>query len=301
MKLHLKTDSPYLVPRYDFWPALIAAGVSLGTAVYGAYQQHKANKQNKEYADEANEFTREQYEYDKAFTREQYEYDKAFTREQYDYNKQLNSVIMDREDNAYQRAVEDARAAGLSPLTVAGSGGAGAGGTVSQSNLSNGSYSTGSYGLQTPNVQAPQIEANTFASMMNSLEQQAMQQRQIDADTKSQESSQSFEFKKQSAQLDAQDKMLDKELENARTIQDKVDRQKELDRVQNRKIFNATQRNIMEARTTQELSAASHEGMKAAANLGVKNFEYSLTALSMSRLCLRVLSALRLERLMLGE
>lgn len=36
----------------------------------------------------------------------------------FDYQKQLNQLVMDREDTAYQRAVEDARKAGLSPLAA---------------------------------------------------------------------------------------------------------------------------------------------------------------------------------------
>lgn len=39
-------------------------------------------------------------------------------REQFDYQKALNQIQMDREDTAYQRAVEDIRSAGLSPLAL---------------------------------------------------------------------------------------------------------------------------------------------------------------------------------------
>lgn len=48
---------------------------------------------------------------------------------QFEYQKELNEKLMNREDTAYQRQVNDLRAAGLSPLMAAG--GAGAGGTVS--------------------------------------------------------------------------------------------------------------------------------------------------------------------------
>lgn len=292
MKLHLKNDSPYLVPRYEFWEIAIPAAISVGTAIYNGIKGSQTEKKQESYADKANKFAREQYEYNKAFTREQYEYDKAFTREQvdynrafareqYDYNKQLNAELISREDNAYQRAVADAQAAGLSPLTVAGTGGAGTGGTVSASQQSVGTASTGSYSVggqsfSNPNLdaRAQQIETNTFSDMIHAMAQKDLQERQISADSNSQEDQQKFEYEKQSAMLDAQDKMLDKQLDNAQQLQDKNDRQKELDRIQERKIFNATQRNIMEARSTQELSAASHEGMKAAANLGVKNFHF---------------------------
>lgn len=41
-----------------------------------------------------------------------------------DFQKNVNDLQVSREDSAYQRAVRDARAAGLSPLAVLGSGGA---------------------------------------------------------------------------------------------------------------------------------------------------------------------------------
>lgn len=41
-------------------------------------------------------------------------------REQFDYQKQLNDLMMEREDTAYQRAVKDAQAAGLSASSVSG-------------------------------------------------------------------------------------------------------------------------------------------------------------------------------------
>ena len=50
-------------------------------------------------------------------------------REQFDYQKQLNDLMMEREDTAYQRAVKDAQAAGLSASSV--SGGAAAAGASS--------------------------------------------------------------------------------------------------------------------------------------------------------------------------
>lgn len=43
------------------------------------------------------------------------------------YQKKLNAIQMQREDSAYQRAVADARKAGLSPLAVSGTSGASAG------------------------------------------------------------------------------------------------------------------------------------------------------------------------------
>lgn len=231
MRLHLNNDSPYLVARYNWIEAAITAAGAIGSAIGNGISTYKNNMKQE-----------------------------AWTREQFDYNKQLNKQIMEREDTAYQRAVADAKAAGLSPLTVAGTGGAGAGGSVSQSNL----------GM---NTEAYQIEPNTLADAMRALQQESMQERQIDADSKSQESQQDFEMKKQSAALDAQDKMLDKQLEATAKIEDKKLKEQELQRIQQKKIFNATQRNIFEAKNQETRMAASAEAKKAAAAIGVKNFE----------------------------
>lgn len=218
-------------PHYCWWGALAGAAVAIGGSIFNAFQQKKVNNQQE-----------------------------AWSREQFDYNKQLNQTLMNREDNAYQRAVLDAQRAGLSPLTVAGTGGAGAGGTVSQSNIA-------------MNTQAPQIETNTFMDAMRALENEHMQQRQLKAAAESQEDQQEFEALQQSAAFDAQDKMLDKQLEATRSIEDKKLAEQEAGRIQNLKIFNATQRNIYESKNEDERVAACSEAKKAASAIGVKNFE----------------------------
>lgn len=60
----------------------------------------------------------------------------AYQRELFDYNKLLQQRIFDREDNAYQRTVNDMRKAGLSPLMMNGTNGAGE--AIAQTALNNG-------------------------------------------------------------------------------------------------------------------------------------------------------------------
>lgn len=221
----VRSDSLYLVPRYNWIAAAVGAAASIGSAIYNMYSQKKNNDRVED-----------------------------FTREQFDYNRQLNNQLMQREDTAYQRAVSDARAAGLSPLTVAGTGGAGSGGTVSQSNLSLG-------------TQAPQIEPNTFLDAMRSLEQESMQKRQLDAQSKSQDKQIDFESMKLQTELDAQNEMLDKQIQSSTESQDKQ-------LAQELKIFNSQQNTLLSIENAKEASAFSREAMQSAKSMGITNFKY---------------------------
>lgn len=93
--------------------SLITAGVTLvsnvaGNVIDGIFNTHIANKQNK--------VAQQNFE---------------LQEEQFEYEKDLQSTIMDREDNAIQRQVADSRAAGISPLVnLAGSQSAGAAGVA---------------------------------------------------------------------------------------------------------------------------------------------------------------------------
>lgn len=235
MHLHFSNDGfdPYNPKKQEnnrqWIGAAIGAAASLASNAVNYFSQKKANKENA-----------------------------AFAQEQFDYQKQLNALTMQRQDSAFQRAVEDAQKAGLSPLVAAGA--PAQSGGVSSTQMSLGQV-------------APQVEANTFGDMMRVLSQEAMQERQIKASSESQEDQQDFEMLKQSAALDAQDAMLDKQLKQASEIENKKLKEQEMQRIQQKKIFNATQRNIYEAKNQEERMAASSEARKAAAAIGVKNFE----------------------------
>lgn len=228
----VRSDSLYLVPRYNWIAAAVGAAASIGSAIYNMYSQKKNNDKVED-----------------------------FTREQYDYNKQLNETIMAREDTAYQRAVADAQAAGLSPLVTAGTGGAGSGGTVSQSNLS-------------MNTQAPQIEPNTFMDAMRSLEQESMQNRQIDAQNKSQDKQIGFETMKLQTQLDAQNEMLDKQLEAASQTQDKELADRQAARIEQSRQFNSQLNFLIDSKNQDYILEMQKDAVHSASEMGITKLNF---------------------------
>lgn len=90
-KMKFVNNPKNLVPQYHIIPALIGAGVALGSMAVNAYSQYKTNKAN-ESAQQSN----------------------------LDYQKSVQQTTWNREDTAYQRAVSDAQKSGLSPLAVSG-------------------------------------------------------------------------------------------------------------------------------------------------------------------------------------
>lgn len=232
MRLHLRNDSPYQVARYDILPlvaavapAAISAAASLASNGLNFLSQRNTNRKQMELAEEAN-----------------------------DYQKQLNERLMQREDTAYQRAVKDALAAGLSPLTVAGTGGAGAGGTVSGS-------------MNVPSLGAPQIDPNTLQDAARSLASSFMQERQIANANAAQKDKQSHEELMLMAQLDANSAMLDKKIEADSSSQDKQ-------LAQDWKKFDTQLQFTIDSRNAAALEQSSKDLVDYARSLGIKNFEY---------------------------
>lgn len=232
MRLHLPNDSPYLVSRYDILPliaavapAAIGAAASLASSAVNYFSQKSTNRKQMELSEEAN-----------------------------DYQKQLNERIMQREDTAYQRAVKDALAAGLSPLTVAGTGGAGAGGSVSGS-------------MNVPQLGAPQIDPNTLQDAARSLVSSFMQERQMANANASQKDKQSHEELMLMANLDAQNAMLDKKISSDSSTQDKQ-------LAQDWKKFDTQLQFTIDSRNAAALEQSSRDLVDYARSLGIKNFEY---------------------------
>ena len=83
-----------------------------------------------------------------ALQREMNQQNQANWEKEFNYVKQQNTLTRQREDNAIQRQVSDAESAGISPLAVAGSGGA--------------SATTVSSPASAPEMRAPVLAAPTF-------------------------------------------------------------------------------------------------------------------------------------------
>lgn len=89
----------------------------------------------------------------------------AFQRDQLEYQKALNELIMQREDTAYQRTVEDMRNAGLNPLMMSGTNGSG--GTVQAPEALNTQASQLNYNEKPylPNLQIGNLASEVFGTL----------------------------------------------------------------------------------------------------------------------------------------
>lgn len=89
----------------------------------------------------------------------------AFQRDQLEYQKALNELIMQREDTAYQRTVEDMRNAGLNPLMMTGTNGSG--GTIQAPEAINTQASQINYNEKPylPNLQLGNLANEVFGTL----------------------------------------------------------------------------------------------------------------------------------------
>ena len=112
----------------------------------------------------------------------------GFQRDNQDYQKALNEKIMEREDTAYQRTVEDMQKAGLSPLSLQNTNGAG--GVVSSTDALNNSFQAQGATMQGATMQASRNEtfnvapyAQAVSSAIGQLSDQIFHRDEVKAET----------------------------------------------------------------------------------------------------------------------
>ena len=166
----------------DIASSVIGAGASLINGKLNRDAQKDANEQNIALQREMNQQNQQNWQ------------------DQFDYTKEQNELTRQREDNAIQRQVADAEKAGISPLAVAGTGGA--------------SASTVNSAPSAPEMQAPIVQAPQWdMSVMNALFQHGLNAISQDRDLSSKE-------KIAEMQTSTQKFIAISQLENAKTIAD---------------------------------------------------------------------------------
>lgn len=114
--------------------------LGMAASIYGSVMQKKAT-------DSTNYANMKMNQANIAMQRETNAQNLALAREQMQWQKNENDLTRSREDNAYQRAVKDAMAAGLSPLAV--------------------SQGAGAQAMQTTPAAQMQAPANSFAAVQD--------------------------------------------------------------------------------------------------------------------------------------
>lgn len=172
-----------------FWSAVasgvgsfLGAGASIFNNERNIRAQKRANDANIDLQREMNQQNQENWQ------------------DEFDYVKQQNELTRQREDNAIQRQVADAESAGISPLAVAGTGGASASSVNSAPSAPE---------MRAPFVQAPQSDL----SVMNALFQHSLNAIAQDRDLSSKE-------KIADMQTSTQKFIAVAQLENAKKISD---------------------------------------------------------------------------------
>lgn len=150
----------------DFVKGILPSAVTGLFGLGSTIASNKSNERiNQQQIDASNSINSQQLN----FSREALESQKqqqAWANEQYlesrDYNRALQQTIFNREDTAISRALEDARSAGFSPLSVLGMS-AGAGSVVSSSSAPGSMVSNNQANLTVPN-----LRANDYGSLAQS-------------------------------------------------------------------------------------------------------------------------------------
>lgn len=125
---------------------------------------------------------REMNQQNQANWQAEFDYNKSINQRNFDYTVSQNALTHQREDTAIQRQVADAESAGLSPLAVAGSGGASSSVVSSPGGLS---------APSAPEMRAPVLAAPTFQNdlqtqmaLLNFASQAFLQDRSLSSNEK---------------------------------------------------------------------------------------------------------------------
>ena len=141
----------------DCWIQALAAGIgatnSFLSGLMGMRNTDKTNSANKQMVEDTNQANLEAVNATNATNKAIADQNLGFQQQSLDYQKALNQQIMEREDTAYQRTVEDMRAAGLSPLSMQNTNGSG--GVVSAPEAMHNDFQA-----QTPQFQAGHVDSN---------------------------------------------------------------------------------------------------------------------------------------------
>lgn len=148
--------------------SLVNPGLGAGAGIFGSFLDD---------SDPATEAQLDINDANLVLQREMNQQNQANWLKQFNYVKEQNSLTREREDNAIQRQVADAESAGLSPLAVAGSGGA--------------SATTVSSPSSAPEMRAPVLAAPTFqndlqmqTALLNFASQAFLQDRSLSSNEK---------------------------------------------------------------------------------------------------------------------
>ena len=199
-----------------FWSSVVdtvggvfGAGASIFNNERNIRAQKRANEANMDLQREMNQQNQANWERQFAYNKQLNDRNQANWQAEFDYTKQQNDLTRAREDNAIQRQVADAESAGISPLAVAGTGGASASSVVSAPSSPGGLSAPSAPEMRAPFVQAPQSDL----SVMNALFQHSLNAIAQDRDLSSKE-------KIADMQTSTQKFIAVAQLENAKKISD---------------------------------------------------------------------------------
>lgn len=215
-----------------FWSTLadnvggiFGAGASVYNNERNIRYQKKANEANIKLQREMNQQNQANWEKQFAYNEQinnrnqanwqtEFDYNKSVNQRNFDYQVSENALTRQREDTAIQRQVADAESAGLSPLAVAGTGGASSSVVSAPSSLSSPSSPGGLSAPSAPEMRSPFVQApQSDLSIMNALFQHSLNAITQDRDLSSKE-------KIADMQISTQKFIAVSQLENAKSIAD---------------------------------------------------------------------------------